>query len=213
MNHASRRLVRRAATYLVLAVVLAFLAVGLKRLSWTGSTELHTLMEVVATIVALVVGIIAMSRFHTHKTNAYLFLGIGFLGTAFLDGYHGIVTSSFFAQYFPSPPPSLIPWSWSSSRLYLSVVLFVSWWAWRREARLGDAGRIREWIVYASVGASALASVLFFALVPLPGAHFPGLFFPRPQEFVPAFFLLLALIGYLRKGHWKTNHLDHWLVL
>ena len=213
MNHASRSTIRRAATYLVAAAVLAGLSVGLKPSNWTGSTELHTILEVVATLVALVVGVLAMARFRARKTNAFLFLGVGFLGTAFLDGYHGLVTSNFYAQQFPSPPPSLIPWSWMSSRLYLAVVLVVSWWAWRREARLGIAGRIREWIVYLAVGASAVASFLFFALVPLPGAHFTGLFFPRPQELVPGFILLIALVGHLRKGHWKSEALDHWLVL
>ena len=51
------------------------------------------------------------------------------------------------------------------------------------------------------------------AFVPMPAAYYQQLPFPRPQEFLPALFFLLALIGYLRKGKWKTDVFEHWLVL
>ena len=38
-------------------------------------------------------------------------------------------------------------------------------------------------------------------------------FFHRPAEFVPALFFLAALAGYLHKGQWRTNQIEHWLVL
>ena len=58
-----------------------------------------------------------------------------------------------------------------------------------------------------------LVSFLFFAFVPLPRAYYPEIFFHRPEEFIPAFFFLVALIGYLRKGKWKSDDFEHWLVL
>ena len=181
--------------------------------SWQGSTQLHTLMETVATFLALFVGVMAIVRFYTQKTPLFLFIGTGFLGTGVLDGYHAIVTSSFFANYFPSPPPSLIPWSWIASRLFLSVLLWLSWVAWRREARSGGTARIDEQMIYLVAGVSTLVSFLFFAFVPLPPAYYPEIIFHRPEEFVPALFFLLALVGYLRKGHWRHDAFEHWLVL
>jgi len=78
---------------------------------------------------------------------------------------------------------------------------------------MGPAGIIGERAVYSTVGLLTAGSSLFFALVPLPRAYYPEIFFQRPEEFVPASFFLLALAGYLRKGHWKNDDLEYWLVL
>ncbi|MFQ5883024.1 MAG: ATP-binding protein [Candidatus Methylomirabilales bacterium] len=204
---------KRARTYIGLALVLLVGYVLLRDSTWQGSTELHTLMEVIATLLALMVGLVALVRFHTKKNNAFLFIGAGFLGTALLDGYHAIVTSQWFDQLWPSPPPSLIPWSWNASRVFLAILMFLSWWAWRREERRGATGQISQKAVYMVVSLLTLASFAFFAFVPLPRAYYPELAFGRPEEFVAATFFLLALIGYLRKGAWKQEAFEHWVVL
>jgi hypothetical protein len=170
-------------------------------------------MESMAGLLALVVGVLSLVRFYSKKNNTFLFIGTGFVGTAFLDGYHAVVTSTIFASEFPSAPSSLIPWSWIASRVFLSVLLFLSWAAWTREARLGDSGRIGERVVYIVAGVLTLVSFVFFAFVPLPRAYYPEQFFHRPEEFVPALFFLIALVGYLRKGHWKYDDFEHWLVM
>ena len=54
---------------------------------------------------------------------------------------------------------------------------------------------------------------IFFAFVPLPRAYFPELIFHRPEEFVPAVFFLLALGGFLRRGRWRDDDFEHWVVL
>ena len=48
----------------------------------------------------------------------------------------------------PSDLPSLIPWNWVASRLFLSVFMVLSWLAWVREERSGGAKRLSEWAVY-----------------------------------------------------------------
>ena len=203
----------RIYTYVALFIVLAVSYPLLRGSDWLGSTELHTLMETVATLLAAFVGVMALARFYSKKSSTFLFICAGFLGTALLDGYHAGVTSSFFNDLWPSAPSSLIPWSWIASRLFLSLLIFFSWWAWTREERLGDAGRLSERTVYALVGAWTVVSFAFFALMPLPRAYYPELLFHRPEEFVPALFFGLALVGYLRKGLWKTDSFEHWLVL
>jgi len=57
------------------------------------------------------------------------------------------------------------------------------------------------------------ASFAFFVFVPLPQAHYPDLWFHRPQELIPAILFLMALVGYLRKGYWRHSTFEHWLVL
>ena len=89
----------------------------------------------------------------------------------------------------------------------------MSWLAWTREQRLGATGRVSERAVYLFTGTLTVASFLFFAFAPLPRAYYPEFVFHRPEEFVPALFFLLALVGYLRKGSWRKGAFEHWLVL
>ncbi|MCH8836961.1 MAG: PAS domain S-box protein [Candidatus Marinimicrobia bacterium] len=203
----------RTASYILLGALLFVGFFLLREVAWEGNKQLHTLMELLATFLAFMVGVLALVRFYTKKNNTFLFIGAAFIGTALLDGYHTIVTSTFFDTFFPSPSPSLIPWSWNASRTYLSIVMFLSWAAWRREMVLGEKGRFSEYAVYSVMGLLTIASFFFFAFVPLPRAYYPELLFGRPEEFVSATFFLMALIGYLRKGAWKTDALEHWVVL
>ena len=203
----------RVLTYIVLFVGLCMAYFLFRGSSWQGSTQLHTLMETVAFLLAIMVGIMALSRYYARKNNTLLFIGTAFVGTALLDGYHALVTSSLFASSFPSAPASLIPWSWIASRWFLSSLLFFKWLAWINEQRRGEKGRISEFAVFVSTGLLTLGSFLFFALVPLPRAYYPEIIFHRPEEFLPAAFFLLALVGYLHKGRWKTDTVEHWLVI
>ncbi|MDM8558729.1 ATP-binding protein [Candidatus Parabeggiatoa sp. HSG14] len=212
-NNLQNQTLKRIVTYIALFIILFIGYSLLREVTWQGSKPLHTVMEIIATFLALIVGTMALVRFYTKKNNTFLFIGTGFLGTAMLDGYHAVVTSTFFDFLFPSPPPSLIPWSWIASRLFLSILLWLSWLVWRREEKLGQLGVIKEQVVYLSVGGLTLVSFIFFAFVPLPRAYYPELFFHRPEEFIPAFFFLLTLVGYLKKGHWKTDDFEHWLIL
>ena len=201
-------------TYVAVGAVVFFGIVVLQTLTtYKGHKQLHTNMEVAATLLALIVGALALIRFYSKKDHTYLFVGIGFIGTAMLDGFHAVVTSDLMDYIMRSPPESLIPWSWNASRTFLALVMALSWWAWRREEKLGAAGRIGEGTVYAIVFVMTLVSFCFFALVPLPRAYYPEFLFGRPEEFVAALFFLVALIGYLDKSQWQHNSFEHWLVL
>ena len=180
---------------------------------WRGTTELHTLSEVVATLTALMVGVVALVRCYAKKNNTYLFIGTGFFGTALLDGYHAVVTSSFFSQWFPSAPPSLIPWSWNASRTFLALLLWLSYRMWKREQDLGEAGAVRENTVFAAVGGLTVLSFCFFAFVPLPRAYYPEYFFGRPEEFVAATLFAVALAGYCGKGEWRRDPFENMIVV
>ena len=204
---------RRVAAYWIVGLGLVLGYAVTRGSTWIGSAQLHTVMEAVATLLAMIVGAMALVRFYAKKNNTFLFIGTGFLGTAFLDGYHAIVTSAFFKPFMPSDLPALIPWSWVASRQFLSILMFLSVLAWLREQKLGEAGRVSEKAVYVFTALFTLASFLFFAFVPLPRAYYPEIIFHRPEEFLPALFFALALVGYLRKGEWRRDAFEHWLVL
>jgi len=203
----------RAIGYAGIFVGLILLDVLFRRVTWTGSSGLHTAMEVAATLLALFVGALALVYYYTQKKTIMLYIGAGFLGTAILDGYHAVVTASFFKTHFPTVPASLIPWSWVASRLLLSIFLVLTWAAWKRESLRGGHIRPNEKAIYSFVGVLTVAVFLIFALLPLPSANHPDQLFSRPQEWVPALFFLIAFVGHYRKGQWRTDHFEHWLLM
>ena len=209
----SRQIKRRKIVYALTFIGLFFGHILLRDSQWIGNKDFHTLMEFAATLLATMVGVVALIHYYTKKESHILFIGVGFLGTAFLDLYHGVVISHWFDQLIPFPPASLLPWSWVSSRFFLSVFMFVSWWVWKRQELWKDKANFNERYVYIGTGVFTLLSFTFFVFYPLPRAYFPEIMFGRPEEFIPALFFLLALIGYLKKGNWKTNNFEHWFII
>ena len=116
----------RVISYIFLVVSLCIFYPIASSISWHGSAQLHTTMEFFSTLFAFTVGVFALRLYFKNTHYTLLIIGAGFLGTAFLDGYHTIVTSIYVKDLLPSDLSSLIPWSWVASRLYLSVVIFLS---------------------------------------------------------------------------------------
>lgn len=98
----------RVASYWIVGFGLAAVFLVVRNSTWQSSAQLHTVMEAIATVLALVVGGMALARFYSKKNNTFLFIGAAFLGTSFLDGFHAVVTSEFFSPLLPSDLPSLI---------------------------------------------------------------------------------------------------------
>ncbi len=74
MNTAPNKTKRRILTYWSFGI---FLILGLllgRGTDWKGSVQLHTLMEAVATFLALTVGVMALVRFYSKKDNTFLLM-------------------------------------------------------------------------------------------------------------------------------------------
>src|SRR3972149_4337817 len=100
---------RRTGIYMGVSIALCVGSVVLRGPTWQGSRELHTIMEAIATLLALMVGMVALLRFYTKQSDTFLFLGTGFLGTALLDGSHP-------PRLFPGPgTPRASFWPFSCS--------------------------------------------------------------------------------------------------
>ncbi len=199
--------------YWLVAIGLILISLPLHDSHWISSIQLHSLMEVVCTILALFIGVMAIIRYYTRTELIYLMVGAGFLGTFFLDGYHMVVTSSYFQPFMPSNLPALIPWSWIASRQFLSIFLFLSWLLWKNNYQPKGGHRHFERLVFICAALFMLAVSCFFIFSPLPPAYSPHVFFHRPAEFFPFLFFSLALWGYLSKGHWRSDTFEHWLVI
>ncbi len=203
----------RIFVYTLVPVVLLLADLPLHRTAWHGNAELHTVLESVATEMGLIAGAMALVRYYTKKSSAFLLLGSAYLGAGLFDGYHAIITSSLFLGHVPSTLSSLIPWSGIASRVFLSLMMCASLLAWKGDKLRLKADRRVEVIVYLVVGISMAISFLCFAFIRLPSTYYPNLLIHRPTELGPGLFFGLAAIGYLRKGTWKSDDFEHWLVL
>ena len=199
--------------YAALLGVLAMCGVLVQGLRWHGNTELHTLIETVCALLALMGSAIALTRYYTRKTATYLLFGSGLLGAALLDGYHAMMTSSFLSGQTASAHVALTPWSGVAARVFLGLLLFFSSLAAKNEEQSRLVRGLGERSIYAVVGASTLVCFFVFTLVPLPATVYPLAILHRPADLLPSLFFGLAAMQCIRKGAWKTNPFDHWLIL
>ncbi|NGZ06330.1 MAG: response regulator [Magnetococcales bacterium] len=200
----------RGMQYLLTALVLTSGYLLARHSTWTSSTQLHTILESVATVLALMVGILALMRYFAERDDLFLLIGSGFLGTSLLDLYHTIVSSELFIRAMPSEYMVLIPWSWISARIFLAMLLCLSWLLTRHAPQQHHLDP--RW-VFLAIASFTLLNFLFFTQIPLPRAIHPELPLSRPQELIPALLFLIALIGFLRRGLWRTDDFHHWLIL
>jgi hypothetical protein len=68
---------QRGLLYAALLVGLLAARIPVGRAAWTGTAELHTSLETAVTVLALVIGAMALVHYSSHKSGAYLTLGLG----------------------------------------------------------------------------------------------------------------------------------------
>jgi diguanylate cyclase (GGDEF)-like protein/PAS domain S-box-containing protein len=182
-------------------------------LAWIGDPWIHTLLEAISTLLALILGGVALVRGYTRKSLSYLVLATAFLGAGLLDGLHAVITSPACAHCPPSSLPDLMPGSEVISGIFLSLLMYGRLFVSNTERSSSETNWIGAGKLYLVVGASVLAAFAVFLLVTLPPAYRPNSPIPRPAELVAGVFFGIAALGYLRRGAWKTSGLEHCLVL
>ncbi len=210
---------RRLLTYLLILAGLGLLALAVSGADWSVPPELHTVVEAVATVLAGMVGVLALVRYVSRKDVTFLYFGTGFLATAVLDGYHATVSSPLVTPLGGASADDLYAWTWLTSRVFLALFIFTSWLAWFVWERPGSSGRPsgRGRLDHSSsvlITGLFLTGIIFvfFSVIPLAPAFAPERALPRVADVIPAGLFLLALGGYLQKGDWREQPFDHWLI-
>jgi len=201
----------RSALWVFLLTVVLLGATPLVRdAPWHGDGQFHTVLEVIATQLALTTGIMALVRYYAKRSSMFLLIGSGFIGASLLDAYHALITSEFLVGRMPSGFSALSHWSGAVSQVFLSFLLLASLLVWRKWPTVG---RSAERLVYVLVGSWTLTTFIFFVWVPLQPAFYPNLFVHRPAELFPGLCFTVAAIGYFRKGSWRQDDFEHWVLL
>ena len=204
---------RTAAIFWVLTAILFAGAIYLRRFPLDDNEARHVIWEFISTTLALVVGSLSLVRYYSKKQETFLFIGTGFLGTGLLNGYHAVMTSALIGGGATGlESADTAAWTWTASRLFLAMFLFGSVFLWSDESESGRS-HAHELTVY--VGAAVLTTAFFlvFTYFPLPPAYNPELNASRPAEFIPAVFFIAAWVGYLRRGEWRTEPFQYWLLI
>ncbi len=202
-----------AFAYLAVALLLILGAPLLRNLQGHAPPYLHSLLECASTLLALMIGALALLRHWSRRTDSLFFIGLGFLGTALLDGFHTLTTLPDLTILPTALQGPSIPWTWFVSRMFLSSMLLGSWLVWYREDR-GEADRRSfERALWITAAGFVLGCILSFSTFPVPGGYFQLPVFGRPQELIPGALFALAFVGYLQRGRWKTSVYERWLVL
>ena len=204
---------RSAAIYWMLLAVL-FLAFNIfRRFPVDDDPARHVIWEFISTTMALIVASLSLVRYYSKKQRTFLFIGTGFLGTGLLNGYHAVMTSTLLGGGAAGlQSPDVAAWTWTAARLFLSLFLFGSVFLWSNE---GDSKRshVNEFSIYFAAFALAFAIFLVFRFIPLPSAYYPEFWVSRPAEVIPALFFFGAWVGYLRRGEWRTEPFQYWLLI
>ncbi len=174
---------------------------------FSGSSTIHTDLEIISSLLGFFIGTLALIRYYSKKDLIFLFVGSAFLGVATLDTYHTIMTSGYIAQLEFFDQEDVLPWSWFASRLLLSVMLYSAYKY--IESKRKD---ISEKNILTTVALFTLICFTSFTFLPLPPAYF-DLSIGRPEELIPAFFFLLASIGFYRLKNWQYSTFHHFLIL
>jgi PAS domain S-box-containing protein len=205
----------RATVYWILLVVLALGGFALRGGAPLPRTaDLHLVTETFAVALAVVLGVLALVRYFTGRRRTFLFIGTGFVAAGVLDAAHLAIATGGLAATAPASVLETAAWSWLHARVFLALFLLVSLLTLRDGSRASDRGTSAVGVVGLATALTALTAV-FFAVVQLrqvPAIH-PAWAYPRPAELLPGAIFGLACLGYLRRGRWRYDAFEHWLVV
>lgn len=184
---------------------------GSRLLTWNGDQTLHSILESMAMMLGLMAGALALVRSYTTNEVNTLFLGIGFVVASLLDGHHLLVTSEY-VRFAPGDPNNSATWVWLNSRLFLALMVAAGAAAWFYERRPDARYRIGKPLVFSISALLLLAAGSVGTLLPAFQAQLPvpWYFF---DTVATAAALLVALLLYARKGAWRQEALDFWLMM
>lgn len=195
---------------LVAALSLVALASSITGVVITPGT--HLILEFIAATTAGLIAVIALIHHSSRYENSLLLIGTGFIGTAFLDLFHGFIAAGQFSELGQGTLSATLAWGWTASRLFLATFMFLAFMAWLIEKERGPAGRISKRVVLGSGAILAVLSIVLMLSFELPSPFSPGLI-ARPIEFIPGILFLAAAVGFIVKADWKNAGLDSWLIM
>ena len=154
------------------------------------------------TVIALIVGVVALIKYVTRRKNKYLFIGFAFIGSSILTGMYALLSSGLVGTFALLQLSVINEFQWSAPQFIIALFAFTSILVWFVEHIITShetySKRELNWITITLVAIS-----LFYVFV-------------IPVYYLNFFSLVLFLItatGYLYKRYWFTKYFEHWFIM
>ena len=193
---------------LLILGVISFLFLGYISGDLVWIKDFQYFVTLISGIFAVFIGVLALLRFYTRKTNSnFLFIGVGFLGVGILDIIQIMVTLGAFETLFSYVSGEGYPLTSVISRLFLAVLMFMSWFVGREKKRRKDMENL----------IMAVDIMTFFMFIGV--MVYLALYDPISESLLviilgllALMFLTLTVLGYLFKKEWKYDNFDYWVM-
>jgi two-component system cell cycle sensor histidine kinase/response regulator CckA len=197
----------RLVVYVVLVLAAAAAAEFAVASGWSGSAGGFGVAEIVAAVLGLATGLLAILLTSMHRNAAAMVVGTGFIGTAVLDGYNAML-----AFTMPATGAEMAAWVGTAARLLLAGSILVAWRV--QQLQRGSGGRspvdARAVMTVVAMVVVATISVSVAAPPPVPTKGDP---LSHLAELLPTILIALAIAGFLYDGGWRKAVLAHWLMM
>ncbi|MEK0320536.1 MAG: ATP-binding protein [Nitrosopumilus sp.] len=184
------------------SIILSLLFVATKFIfDWQANDVHHFYFEIIAVVFDALIAFYCINRAITSKEKLFVFLGVGFVASAMIDGMHAAVSLNaidkpVFLAYF-------IPQTWAASRLIDAVMLFVAFSRFFKKDKIiekfesirSDKSTLYSIVIIFTISISA---IVFSISTPLPNivVDFP---IHRPFDVIAAVAFFGSLVYYIKK--------------
>lgn len=176
--------------------------------SWIKDFQL--IVDLFASSLAFFVGVLAMVRYFTKKTNVnYLLLGLGFVTVSFLDAFHILHTLNVFSDLLSIGKLTMFPSSMVLSRVFLALIFFLAWVLTKEEKKIrGMKEKIALGSLLGAISVFTISLVTFTTFF----EGFESYQFAISMQTIALMMYLFTLIGYAREEGMYYRNFDFWLM-
>ncbi len=194
----------------IISSVFLFLLFAYMSGNFSWMKEFQLLIDLFASIFALFIGVLAIVRYYTKKTNInYLFLGLGFITVSFFDGFHILSTFDTFSDLLTVGSSEIFPMSMVFSRLFLSIIFLLSWVFLKEEKRVrGKKEKAAFLGLLFAISLLTIAVTFFTSFF----EGFESYHFAISMQTVALMTYLVTLVGYVRDEVMSYRKFDFWII-
>ncbi|HJH29225.1 MAG TPA: hypothetical protein C5S51_05970 [Methanosarcinaceae archaeon] len=206
-------------TYLIIMgiilILLSLIYPLLAQSSHQGNQDIHSTMEIIGSLFALVTGLSLLIHFYTLSNRLFLFTGLAFFINGQEDLIQGISSSTFMENFIGLPATSLtslIPGTDVAGRLVMGIILLSAPFIMKYMGKSQDPKSETIWgsaIVF-SIG--IIATILAFQLT-MPTLTYPNNFVTKPFDFLSAIIFIEAFLIYLKLYLENHDIMAWWITL
>ena len=195
---------------LILVSVLIFLFLAYISGDFLWFKDFQLLIDMFSGIFAFFIGTLALVRFYTKRnfTN-YLLLGLGFLTVGILDIFQIFLSLDSFSDFFSVNSSEVFPTSVVLSRVFLSLIFFLSWILMKEEYR---SRVLKEKLAFVGVLVSISVFVSVISIFSNIFKELEGYMFAIVLQTISLMMYLLTLVGYTRSRGMYFRNFDFWIV-